>query len=55
MKFRTVDTMAKKEEKDGQKEWEGRRQKHLSCEGRQIRTEAISHPHLESHTLCQIE
>lgn len=54
MKFRTVDTMVKKEEKDGQKEWE-RRQKHLSCEGRQIRTEAIFHPHLESHTLCQIE
>lgn len=54
MKSRTVDTMVKKE-KDIQKEWEGRRQKHSSCEGRQIRTEAIFHPHLESHTLCQIE
>ena len=48
MKSRTVDTMVKKE-------WEGRRQKHLSSEGRQIRREAIFQPHLESHTLCQIE
>ena len=51
MKSRTVDTMVKK----GEKEWEGRRQKHLSSEARQIRREAIFQPHLESHTLCQIE
>lgn len=46
-------TMVKRGEKD--KEGMGGGKEEYLCEGGQIRTEAVLHPHFESHTTCQVE